>query len=342
MVSRRKFIVLSSIVFLSYTVAKADPTHSQQTSLRNDLVQYQAPRQKKQHFERKAHPRLKSSQFNAHNYSLVGRFELEGVVIRGAAVPFVYRENEATYLYMCRGRRGHGVAISINGSNFSNPRSTGIGRCGLNFIPIKGGYRLYMTMNFPRENQKPDMSYNSSVVRDLKDFGPLKRTDEGIRFSNPGVPFFGFIGTPSVVTLPGGGARVYVSCGDPSSMASFSSPDGLKFGEADDTFLPKAIDPEVHDLEDGTFRAFFTVMDREAHRDMRPFKPHELMTAISQDGIHWEVEGLILTTQHIPFSVIADPSALKLKDGSWRIYFGTVSEQGEAGNIAAVRWWPLD
>ena len=100
------------------------------------------------------------------------------------------------------------------------------------------------------------------------------------------------------------------------------------------------IDPEVHILEDGTFRLFHTVRDPENHPKIKPFNPQELVTAVSEDGIHWKEEGIILMADQTPYSFIADPSTVQLEDGSWRIYYGSKDGQNQVEQIVSVRWWP--
>jgi N-acetyl-beta-hexosaminidase len=180
------------------------------------------------------------------------------------------------------------------------------------------------------------MYISSSLVNNLLDFDPRIRTDEGERFRNPGEPCNGWLGTVNAVALPDEGVRVYVSCRE--HIASFTSPDGLTFGAADETMVEGGIDPEVHILEDGTFRLFHTVRDPENHPTLKPFNPQELVTAVSEDGIHWKTEGIILMADQTPYSIIADPSTVQLEDGSWRIYYGSKNEQKQV--IVSVRWWP--
>jgi hypothetical protein len=275
---------------------------------------------------------------NYHTLLHVGRTEMEGVVIQEATVPFIRLEDGVFYLYMCWGREGHAVATSTDGLEFTEPRRTNLGGCSVNFVSTEGGYRLYRGSHTPGPGEQADMYISSSLVNNLLDFDPRIRTDEGERFRNPGEPCNGWLGTVNAVALPDEGVRVYVSCRE--HIASFTSPDGLTFGAADETMVEGGIDPEVHILEDGTFRLFHTVRDPENHPTIKPFNPQELVTAVSEDGIHWKTEGIILMADQTPYSIIADPSAMQLEDGSWRIYYGSKNEQDQVEQIVSVRWWP--
>ena len=275
---------------------------------------------------------------NYHTLLHVGRTEMEGVVIQEATVPFIRLEDGVFYLYMCWGREGHAVATSTDGLKFTEPRRTNLGGCSVNFVSTEGGYRLYRGSHTPGHGEQADMYISSSLVNNLLDFDPRIRTDEGERFRNPGEPCNGWLGTVNAVVLPDEGVRVYVSCRE--HIASFTSPDGLTFGAADEIMVEGGIDPEVHLLEDGTFRLFHTVRDPENHPKIKPFNPQELVTAVSEDGIHWKTEGIILMADQTPYSIIADPSAMQLEDGSWRIYYGSKNEQNQVEQIVSVRWWP--
>ena len=129
-------------------------------------------------------------------------------------------------------------------------------------------------------------------------------------------------------------------------MASFTSLDGINFGESDGILLQQAIDIEVHNVGD-KYRVFYTLFNPEEHPEISPFHPQEIMTAVSDDGLNWEVEGMIANVSTVSealgmeITVLADPTAVQLDDGSWRIYFGSASEKtDDHGGIYSLRWHP--
>jgi len=129
-------------------------------------------------------------------------------------------------------------------------------------------------------------------------------------------------------------------------MTGFTSgSDGLTFDGNDGILIEQGIDAEIHRV--GTsFRVFHTLMNPEMHPDIKPFKPQEIMTAVSDDGITWVSEGMIANVDLVSgalgstVSVLADPTAFPRGDGSWRIFFGTSSEKTDAGEIYSFVWYP--
>ena len=88
-------------------------------------------------------------------------------------------------------------------------------------------------------------------------------------------------------------------------------------------------------------------MNPDKHPEISPFHPQEIMTAVSEDGLNWEVEGMIANVTTVAeglgmeIGVLADPTAVQLPDGSWRIYFGSASEKTDNhGGIYSLRWTP--
>ena len=279
-------------------------------------------------------------------------FETPGEsVLTGVAVPFIYYEDATFYLYMCNGTEGHHYSTSSDGLTFTSPLRTGIGGCGLNFVKLNDGtYRLYTTTKVTLENGTESINSTSSVFTNLTDLGPMSRVkDNGTDVQSSGEPCHDFLGTPSVVRLNESdeSVRLYFSCSNPSHMAGFtSSADGVTFGASDGILLYQAIDIEIHDVGDG-YRVFYTMMNPDKHPEISPFHPQEIMTAVSEDGLNWEVEGMIANVTTVAeglgmeIGVLADPTAVQLPDGSWRIYFGSASEKTDNhGGIYSLRWTP--
>ena len=213
-----------------------------------------------------------------------------------------------------------------------------------------GSYRLYTTTKVTLENGSESVNSTSAVFSNLTDMGPNSRViDNGTNAEGTGEPCHDFLGTPSVVRLNDSddSVRLYFSCADPSHMASFTSTeDGINFGNSDGILLHQAIDIEIHDIGDG-YRLFYTMMNPQDHPDITPFHPQEIMTAVSSDGLNWEVEGMIANVTSVSeglglnISVLADPTAVILDDGSWRIYFGSASEKtDDHGGIYSLLWTP--
>ena len=279
-------------------------------------------------------------------------FETPGeVVLDGVAVPFIYYEDSTYYLYMCNDTEGHHYSTSTDGLNFTSPLRTGIGGCGLNFVKLNNGsYRLYTTTKVTLEDGTESINSTSSLFTNLTDLGPTSRMeDNGTDAQSNGEPCNDFMGTPNVVRLneSDDSVRLYFSCSNPSHMAGFTSAaDGITFGDSDGILLSQAIDIEVHDVGDG-YRVFYTMFNPETHPEISPFHPQEIMTAVSDDGLNWEVEGMIANVTSVAegmgmeIGVLADPTAIQLEDGSWRIYFGSASEKTDNhGGIYSLRWSP--
>ena len=278
-------------------------------------------------------------------------FETPGeAVLSGVSVPFIYYEEATYYLYMCNGTEGHHYSTSSDGLNFSSPLRTGIGGCGLNFVKLNDGtYRLYTTTKVTLENGTESINSTSAIFTNLTDIGPTNRvSDNGTNAQSTGEPCNDFMGTPSVVRLneSDDSVRLYFSCSEPSHMAGFTSADGINFGTSDGILLYQAIDIEIHDIGDG-YRVFYTMMNPDVHPEITPFHPQEIMTAVSDDGLNWTVEGMIANVTTVAeglemeIGVLADPSAVLLEDGSWRIFFGSASEKTDNhGGIYSLRWTP--
>ena len=287
-------------------------------------------------------------------YNLIGSvvYETPGEsVLTGVSVPFIYHENTTFYLYMCNGTEGHHYSTSNDGLNFTSPVKTGIGGCGLNFVKLNNGkYRMYTTTKVTLDNGTESVNSTSAVFTNLTDLGPTSRIiDNGTDAQGTGEPCNDFLGTPSVVRLNEAdeSVRLYFSCSNPSHMAGFTSAsDGITFGLSDGILLHQAIDIEIHDVGDG-YRVFYTMMNPDQHPEISPFHPQEIMTAVSDDGLNWEVEGMIANVTTVAegmgmeIGVLADPTAVQLSDGSWRIYFGSASEKTDNhGGIYSLRWSP--
>ena len=271
-------------------------------------------------------------------------------ILDGVAVPYIYYENEIFYLYMCNGTEGHHYSTSNDGLNFTSPLKTGIGGCGLNFVKLNNGsYRLYTTTKVTLEDGTESINSTSALFSNLTNIGPTNRIkDNGTNAEAKGEPCNNFMGTPNVIRLNENddSVRLYFSCSDPSHMASFTSLDGFNFGESDGILLNQAIDIEVHNIGD-KYRVFYTLFNPESHPEISPFHPQEIMTAVSDDGLNWTVEGMIANVSsvseklEIEINVLADPTAVQLSDGSWRIYFGSASEKtDDHGGIYSLRWIP--
>ena len=294
-------------------------------------------------------PSVDNTREDAANY--IGAVEFSADLrpnIEDASVPFVYFEEQTYYLYMCKGTQGHHVATSSDGVVFSTPKPTGIGFCGLNFVKLSNdNYRLFTTSRESTDTGET-IHCKSATFSNLENLGPSHRSEEGVQFGSSGPPCNDFIGTPSVVRLSDNDSsvRVYFSCGQPSHMAGFTSnASGTEFGGGE-ILIEQAIDAEIHRLSDGSYRVFHTVMNPDDHPDIRPFKPQEIKTAVSADGLVWESQGTIADVDSVASSlgesitVLADPSAVLLEDGSWRIYFGNATEHTDGGGIYSFVWRP--
>lgn len=126
---------------------------------------------------------------------------------------------------------------------------------------------------------------------------------------------------PDGVVGPDGKLWVYYVNGTPGAHGIFASvqqDDGtwsvVDCIQLDGVFNGNAVDPDIIRLADGRYRLFYF----EGHfvdkppPGTSPETLHPIYSAISEDGLHFEVEGLVFE-----YPAITDPTVVQLPDQSW-------------------------
>ena len=68
-------------------------------------------------------------------------------------------------------------------------------------------------------------------------------------------------------------------------------------------------------------------------------EPTIIGTATSEDGLNWNLEGVVADADDFGLEGLVDPSALSLPDGSYRIYAWDPSDEDVQMIVSAV-WHP--
>ncbi|HHJ52443.1 MAG TPA: exo-alpha-sialidase [Caldithrix abyssi] len=104
-----------------------------------------------------------------------------------------------------------------------------------------------------------------------------------------------------------------------------------------DRFNGNAVDPDVTRLPDGRYRLVY-FEGNFVSQNLQPGDPNPIYSAISDDGIHFSVENLLIAEQGV-----TDPSLIQLPDGSWLLAMvrGTetllaASEDGASFSLTGV------
>ena len=83
----------------------------------------------------------------------------------------------------------------------------------------------------------------------------------------------------------------------------------------DNAIEPNAVDPDIVQLDDGRYRLFYFLGWFVGEPPPSPDTPHPFYSAISDDGIHFEEEGLLFEVE----GGGTDPTGVQLEDGSWLV-----------------------
>lgn len=153
---------------------------------------------------------------------------------------------------------------------------------------------------------------------------------DGVTFSNDDAVLLEHASVPDAVVLPDGRTWLYYVNGNAGqhgvfiaeldeSTGKFEPFDCLRLDAA---FDGNAVDPDIVLLPDGRFRLFYY---KGWFVDPVPpdNPPHPFYSAISDDGIHFEVEGKLIETE----GGGTDPTAVQMPDDSWLMAL-TVGDHG--------------
>ena len=138
-----------------------------------------------------------------------------------------------------------------------------------------------------------------------------------------------------VIKLDDGTYRMYLH--DSDKMLSAASSDGKKFGEFTELFQGEM--PTIIKLDDGRWRMYYFVNagQNAPQPQMQPQQPqpmpnggdmpapkHELVSAVSSDGVQWTREdGVRLTSTPGSYDAgtMIHPSVIRLNDGTYKLYY---------------------
>lgn len=256
----------------------------------------------------------------------------EGVRVEGGAVPYALPLAEGGYrLYYC-GAGGILSARSADGLTFAAEPDIRLASvtgdeaivCDPSVVPLpQGGYRMYykgMNPSYPWVHRVYSAYSTDSLVWQR----------EGLRYQNLGPPDYGFTSVPDVVRLPDGRYRLYYTGGEmKNATLSAISADGLTFTREEGIRLEPAVDPNVLLLPDGTYRMFYSILPSLGN-------PQAIYTAISDDGLTWSPQGLIVAPGGTYDTLAAmDPGAVLLPQGDFRVYYGGQDDYGNMRTLSA-------
>ncbi len=196
------------------------------------------------------------------------------------------------------------------------------GYCDPEVVKLPDGrYRMYYGLD-PRTY--PEVAIISAVSSGGLNWIP----ESGIRISGEAMPAM-----PSVIELPDGRWRMYYSSG---GIQSAISDDGLNF-QQEGLQLANYGDIVVRSstvirLDDGRYRMYY------CEGKQQPTWPVQVKSAISSDGLSWEIEpGIRIDGSKSPFyGHIDGPDIVKLSDGSFRLYFWSGSPKQEKERTGGV------
>jgi len=157
--------------------------------------------------------------------------------------------------------------------------------------------------------------------------------EEGVRFQEygDGKPDELFTSVPDIIRLDNGDLRMYYTRGITSAMA-LSTDEGITWTkERNLDFDRIVIDPDILLLDDGTYKLFFTSFDSEFGVGSQ-----YVMSASSSDGINFTVDSgkrLEPVSEHM---LLLDPDIIRLSDGSYRMYYSEMQNDGSIIILSAI------
>ncbi len=155
----------------------------------------------------------------------------------------------------------------------------------------------------------------------------LTFTPDGLTFPEEGRLILEHASVPDLVIGPDGHLWVYFVNGEPGHHGIFAArqtDDGqwetLGCITLDGAFNGNAVDPNVVRLPDGRIRLMY-FQGNFVSQTLQPGDPNPIFSAVSEDGLHFTVEG-----QRLAIAGATDPTLVQLPDGSWLL---AVAVQGE-------------
>ncbi len=260
-------------------------------------------------------------------------------IVNGISSSTIIKNNEYWMYYTGRDIR---LAISKDGLNFELKGSVvtpGIQGSGQEMVTnpsvfklSDGRYRMIYEGAKVAEDEKgghyqADRKLYSAISSD----GIVWTKESGTRFWDygDGKPGETFTSVPDVIRLTDGRLRMYYTRGATSAVA-LSSDEGLTWVKETNLDLRKvAIDLDVLQLEDGSYKLFFTTFESEFG-----IGEQWVAGASSADGINFVLDNNKLV-EPASGGFITDPDVVKTGD-SYRMYYGEFRQGESDSNIMSA------
>lgn len=144
-------------------------------------------------------------------------------------------------------------------------------------------------------------------------------TQDALRLEGEGDLILKHASVPDLVIGPDGALWVYFVNGEPGKHGIFAARqtenktwEVIDCVKLDGKFNGNAVDPDVTRLADGRIKLIYFEGNFVEGGHLGPNDPHPIFSAISEDGLHFTVEGQLIAVPHA-----TDPSKVQLPDGSW-------------------------
>lgn len=148
------------------------------------------------------------------------------------------------------------------------------------------------------------------------------KKDSGVRIKG---------GIPYAYKLENGKTRLYYCDG---GIVSAISDDGLNFEKESGVRISEGCDPTIVETTDGKLRMYYKIQSGSGGPGEAI---HKIYSAISEDGLAFEEEGLRIDSETSGDGGWASvPDAIKLPDGRIRLYYVSNDPEAEGGLVSAI------
>ena len=157
--------------------------------------------------------------------------------------------------------------------------------------------------------------------------------EEGVRFQDygDGKPGEIFTSVPDIIRLDNGSLRMYYTRGTTSATA-LSHDEGITWVKEKNLDLGRiVVDPDIVKLEDGSYKLFFTTFDSQFGMGEQ-----YVMSATSSDGVSFTLDSGKRLEPSPGRILVVDPDIVKLPDGSYRMYYGEMQDDGSFNIYSAI------
>ena len=196
-----------------------------------------------------------------------------------------------------------------------------------------GRYRMiYEGAKVARDETGKRYQADRKLYSAISDDGKKWTKEDGVRFWDygDGKPGEIFTSVPDVIRLPDDRLRMYYTRGATSATA-LSSDEGLTWNkEIEIKFRKVVIDFDIVQLEDGSYKLFFTTFEGEFG-----IGEQWVMSASSADGVNFVVGDGKLIEPNTSGGLVTDPDVIKIDNG-YRMYYGEFRKGEAESNIMSA------